>query len=134
MAALVLDASAALRVVLDVDRSHGLLDLLETAEAVYAPSLFVAETGNALWKYVGAKQVSEENALRLHRDSMALVDRFVPDADLFPEALTVAVREKHPVYDALYVVAARRNGAALATFDKRLAALAQRLDIAIAGT
>ena len=129
MAALVLDASAALRVVLDADCSPSLLDSLEAAEAVYAPSLFVVETANALWKYVGAKQASEEEARRLHRDARALVDRFVPDAELFPEALIAAARHKHPVYDVLYVLLARRNGAALATMDKRLAALARRLEV-----
>lgn len=132
MSALVLDASAALRVVLDVAGHDLLLDRLESAEAVYAPSLFVAETANALWKYVTAKQVSEEEALRHHRDAVALVDRLVPDADMFPEALTVAARHKHPVYDALYVIAARRNGAALMTMDKRLMALARQLGITIA--
>jgi len=133
VAALVLDASAALRIVLDAGRHPDLLDLLESAEAVYSPSLFVTETANALWKYVGAKQLAEEDALRLHRDALMLVDRFASDAELFPEALSVAARHKHPVYDVLYVLLARRNGAALATMDKRLAALARRLEVAVAG-
>lgn len=132
MPSLVLDASAALRIVLDAERHPSLLDRVESAEAVYAPSLFVSETANALWKYVGAGHLSEEDALRLHRDAVALVDRLVADVDLFPEALTVASRQKHPVYDALCVVVARRNGAALMTMDKRLLALARRLDIALA--
>lgn len=132
MPALVLDASAALRVVLDAGRHAALVDALEAAEAVYAPSLFVAESANALWKYIGAGQVSEEGAVRLHRDAVALVDCLIPDAELFPEALNVAARQQHPVYDALYVVAARRQGATLLTRDKRLAALARRLDIAVA--
>ena len=70
--------------------------------------------------------------MRLHRDAIALGDRFVTEVDLFPEAMTVAASHRHPVYDALYVVTARRNGATLATFDKRLAALAQKLDVAVA--
>ena len=53
MSALVLDASAALRAVLDADRHGVLLDRIGGAVAVYAPSRFVAETANALWKYVG---------------------------------------------------------------------------------
>jgi predicted nucleic acid-binding protein len=133
MAALTLDASAALRVVLDASRQSATIELLTAADAVYAPSLFVAETANALWKYAGAVHVTEEDALRLHRDAIALVDRYLDDAELFPEALTVAARLRHPVYDALYLVAARRTGSALLTFDKKLATLAQRLDIAVAG-
>jgi predicted nucleic acid-binding protein len=131
MPALVLDASSALRIVLEPSREIETLNKLKRAEAVYAPALFVSETGNALWKYIGAAHITEDNALRLHADAVMLVDRFVPDAELFPEALTVAAHSRHPVYDALYVVTARRKGAGLMTSDKRLAALANRLDIAV---
>jgi predicted nucleic acid-binding protein len=89
MAALTLDASAALRVVLESGRQSATIDLLAAVAAVYAPSLFVAETANALWKHVGVGHIPKEGA--------------------------------------------RRTGAALLTFDKKLAALAQRLDIAVAG-
>ncbi|MFI4970009.1 MAG: type II toxin-antitoxin system VapC family toxin [Lysobacterales bacterium] len=132
MAALTLGASAALRVVLDAGRQSAVIERLAAADAVYAPSLFVAETANALWKYVGAGHVTVEGALRLHRDATALVDRYLDDAELFPETLTVASHLRHPVYDALYLVTARRTGSALLTFDKKLAALAQKLDIALA--
>lgn len=132
MGALVLDASAALRVVLDSARQSAWIELIAAADAVYAPALFVTETANALWKYVGAGHVSEEGALHLHRDATALIDGLVADADLFPEALNVAVRLRHPVYDALYLVAARRTGAALLTADKRLTTLAEKLGIALA--
>lgn len=134
MAALTLDASAALRVALDASRQSATLDLLATAEAVYAPALFVAETANALWKYVVAKQIAADDALRLHRDAVDLVDRHLDDAELFPEALVLASNLGHPVYDALYLVTARRTGSVLSTFDRKLAALAKRLDIPVAGT
>jgi predicted nucleic acid-binding protein len=130
MAALVLDASAALRVVLDPAKHGHFIDAISAADAVYAPALFVAEAANALWKYVGAGHLSNEEAVRLHQDATALVDRYVVDAELLPEALTVASKLRHPVYDALYLVTARRTGAALLTADKRLAAAAQKLDIA----
>jgi hypothetical protein len=43
MAALTLDASAALRVVLESGRQSATIDLLAAVAAVYAPSLFVAK-------------------------------------------------------------------------------------------
>ena len=79
MAALTLDASAVLRVVLESGRQSATIDLLAAVAAVYAPSLFVAETANALWKHVGVGHILKEGA--------------------------------------------RRTGAALLTFDKKLAAL-----------
>jgi predicted nucleic acid-binding protein len=132
MPALTLDASAALRVVLDAERHAGLIDALAQAEAVYAPSLYVAETANALWKYVGAGQLGIEAAMQLHRDALTLVDRFVPDAELFPEAFIAACGSRHPVYDLLYIVTARRTGTVLLSTDKRLNALAQKMEIPLA--
>ncbi len=134
MAALTLDASAALRVVLDASRQSATLDLLATAEAVYAPTLFVVETANALWKYVAAKHIAADDALRLHRDAVDLVDRHLDDAELFPEALVLASNLRHRVYDALYLVTARRTGSVLSTFDKKLTVLAKRIDIPVAET
>jgi predicted nucleic acid-binding protein len=131
MLALVLDASSAMRIVLDPAREVETLQKLKRAEAVYAPMLFVAETGNALWKYVNNGHIAEESARRLHADATMLVDRFVADAELFPEALGVAIHSKHPVYDALYVVTARRKAAGIMTSDRRLAALAAQLDIPV---
>jgi len=131
MPALVLDASSALRIVLDPAREVETLNKLKHAEAVYAPALFVAETANALWKYVNGGHVALDNAKRLHVDATTLVDRFVADSELFPEALIVAADSKHPVYDALYAVTARRKAASIMTSDKRLAALAGRLGIAV---
>ena len=133
MAALTLDASAAIRLALDPARNISVIEAIATADAVYAPGLYTVETANALWKYVAARRVSEEDALRMHRDTAALVDRFVDNADLFPEALTEATRLRHPVYDALYLVTARRTGSILMTFDDKLAAVARKLGLAIAG-
>ena len=55
-----------------------------------------------------------------HREAIALIALFVDDADLFPEALTLAAASDHPVYDALYALMARRHAAVLLTFDRRL--------------
>lgn len=41
----------------------------------------------------------------------------------YPEALHLACSHDHPVVDAVYVVTARRHGARLVTYDRRLHAL-----------
>ena len=102
------------------------------SEAIYAPGLFAVETASGLWKYVGLGKLREDDAARSHGDALALVDRFVDDAELFPEAFYIACRERHPVYDLLYVLTARRTGSALLTVDKRLAALAKKLGVPLA--
>jgi predicted nucleic acid-binding protein len=54
---------------------------------------------------------------------------FVPDATLLDAAMALAGRLLHPIYDCLYLTLARREEAVLATFDRRLAALATQLAI-----
>ena len=129
MAALTLDASAAVTVALDTAKHRNAYDRLVGADSVYAPALFVTETANALWKYVNAKHMSEESALRLHRETTAMIDRLVDDVSLFPEALALAARLRHPVYDTVYLVVARRTESALMTFDAKLAQHARKLEI-----
>jgi predicted nucleic acid-binding protein len=129
MGALTIDASVAVRVVRDRVTHSAMLDRLSVADAVYAPSLFVVETANALWKYVKARHVSEADAVAMHQDASTLVDRSVESAELFPEALLLASQLRHPVYDALYLVTARRTGSTLLTYDKALAEAARKLGI-----
>jgi predicted nucleic acid-binding protein len=127
--ALTIDASVAVNIVRDRMTHAATLDRLSSADAVYAPSLFVVETANALWKYVKAKHLSEADAIAMHQDASTLVDRPVDSAELFTEALLLASQLRHPVYDSLYLVTARRTGSTLLTFDKALADVARKLNI-----
>ena len=49
-----------------------------------------------------------------------MVDEFCGTKDLLREALIEAIRLDHPVYDLLYLVLARREGATLFTLDQKL--------------
>ncbi|HEY6985041.1 MAG TPA: type II toxin-antitoxin system VapC family toxin [Rhodanobacteraceae bacterium] len=129
MGALTIDASVAVRIVRDGSTHASTLDRISAADAVYAPSLFVVETANALWKYVKANLLSDADAIVMHQNASMLIDRSVENAELFPEALVLAAQTGHPVYDSLYLVTARRTGSTLLTFDKVLAKIARKLDI-----
>jgi len=127
----VLDASAALAVVLRQARGTALLETLSQATRVVAPRLFLSETANALWKYVSAGQLPEATALDRLGEATALVVHPLPDESLVPEALTMAVRYKHPVYDSMYAVLARRLSCPVVTLDQRLRKLLSeaRIDV-----
>ena len=129
---LVLDASAAVRVVLGGERAGALLDALEAASAVTAPALLVSEVANAFWKYHRAGALSVEEALAHHAEAVNLVDELTPDSELITEALAEAARRGHPVYDLLYAVLARRRGAAVLTLDERLAGLLGAMEVPVA--
>ncbi len=128
----VLDASAAVGVVLCQPRAERLMEPLEAASLVLAPDLFVSEVCNVFWKYRKADLLDQEQADRALSRSLALTDRLEPAFASYQEAFALAVRHQHPFYDALYLVVARRNNALLLTLDQRLAALATTLDIEVA--
>jgi predicted nucleic acid-binding protein len=123
----VLDASAALHLVLGSEQAGELAAALEACDLVIAPDLFHGEVANALWKYVRAGHLDVEGALACYEEAIALVDEFERDGHLATEALVAAARHDHPVYDCLYLVLARRHGCRLLTKDSRLLALAGRI-------
>jgi len=120
---LVLDASAAMEAVLGRPKAGAVLDLIETATNVHAPELYAAEVANALWKHVRAGDLDLEEAQQALRIALDLIDATTPSRELAEEALATAAAYDHPVYDALYAITARRNGATVCTLDRRLAAL-----------
>ena len=127
----VLDASAAIELLLSRSGANELSELISKAELVLAPDLYVAEVSNALWKHASASGDSGSYQ-ELLDDAVALPDDFVDSASLYREAFALSVKHQHPVYDALYLVVARRNSATMLTVDRRLRSLAATLQIAAA--
>lgn len=124
----VLDASAAVNIVMRTERAGTLIAVLEGCEVVLAPSLFHSEVSNTLWKYVRAGVIDKNTALGRLDEARGLVDSFEPDEQLATEALSQALLHDHPVYDLLYVVLAMRFGARLLSADGKLLRLAARID------
>lgn len=126
---LVLDASAAIGAVRLSSSAAGVLRLCGEASSVMAPSLFASEVANGLWKYVSNGSLQRDEAVASLGEALDLVDLLVPDRDLVEEALVAATRYRHPVYDLLYAVLARRHGAAVLTLDDRLRSLLAQMGV-----
>jgi len=126
---LVLDTSAAVRLVMRAETVDELLEPVSAATLVAAPSLYAGEVANALWKYVKADRLEVETGLERYGEAINLIDDFIPDRELATEAFMEAVRYRHPVYDLLYAVLARRTGCAILTLDQRLKTLAGQIGI-----
>ncbi len=124
-AVVVLDASAAVRAVMDAAAQPRLLDRLAEAASVLAPNLMRVEAANALWRYHRAGVIDATEAHGRHAEICLLVHRFVDEQALFPEALQLAMDRHHPVYDAVYAVTARRHAATVLSFDQRLHGLCE---------
>lgn len=125
---IILDTSAALHVVLQGEHAAQLTQVLEQASQVISPQIVRAELGNALWKYMRWQQMPLDQALQHWEDASGLIDLLLDDADLMPQAISLAARHEHTVYDMLYVAAALQQGARLLTLDKKLRALAAQID------
>ena len=126
----VLDASAAVRLVLREPGSEGLQERLRGASLVLVPSLYFSEVANALWKYASlAADLTPETCAERLTEAEFLVDEVVDDRELIVEAFHQAVTHGHPVYDLLYAVLARRTAARVLTRDRRLAGLLEALSI-----
>lgn len=117
---IVLDASAAIEIANDTPAGRSFRMLFESGEEVCSCELVHAEVTNAYWKYAKAGFMSVDEARARAEAALGLIDRFCPLGDLDKEVLGEAVLLAHPAYDVYYLVLARRLGATLLTFDKKL--------------
>ena len=93
-----------------------------------APTLLLTEVANVLWKLQRAKALpAGSDPQDLLRTAAELVDHLEPDRALQAEALALAIRLNHPVYDCLYLALARREAAMLLSCDQRLLRLAEQV-------
>ena len=118
-AALVVDASVALKWVVEEEGSEAALTL--KGRDLAAPSLLRVEAANALRSLAARKAIAPAAALDLlgllQEAPMALVE---PDDALERRALEIALQLAHPVYDCVYLALAERMGRVLVTADGRL--------------
>lgn len=125
----VLDASVAVRWLVTERGSEEAAALLGRAVGWLAPRLMLTEAAGALRR----KTASGELDATLAAQALdILVDgaeggliHIADDETLVAAALMLAISLKHRVPDCLYLALAEREGAALATADKRLASLAK---------
>lgn len=114
---IVVDASIALKWVLEEPGSDAAEELLEKDLA--APSLWLLEAGNALWRRTVRGELSQAEAEeRLTELTKAPVVSVPLEQDL-PEAMRLAIQLNHPVYDCLYLALAKRLGTYVVTADTR---------------
>lgn len=134
MSVVVLDASAAVRMVTRMDPVPGVSLAVSQADLVTAPWLFGSEVASALWKYVSHDQLSLFEAMSMMSSALSQVDQVVAtDLALLSESLSESCQLNHPVYDMVYAVLARRLGARLATCDRRLARVATSIGVEVVG-
>lgn len=127
---LVVDASVALKWVLDEPGREAADALLD--EELLAPSLWLIEAANTLWKRAMRGEISQAEAAALLAELQSAPVTTTPIESDLGAALELAAALGHPVYDCLYLAAALREGAQVVTADRRFhAAVQANADLAV---
>jgi predicted nucleic acid-binding protein len=126
---LIVDASIAVKWVVEEPGSAAARALLSDGERLIAPDLVLAEIANAVRKKLSRGIISREQAVVAARTAERAFDELVPMRLLAFSAIELALDLNHPVYDCFYLSLAARERLPLVTADDRLRAAAQRANI-----
>lgn len=119
---LVVDASVLVKY---VSREEGWQEARKLISmGVYTVKLALKETANAMWKKAMLGEVNLDKVLEIIKGLYNAVSLIDQDAVL-PEAVEVALKHRITVYDALYIAAAKKLKASLATADEKQAEAAK---------
>ena len=122
----VLDASAALEVVLQRKRAAHFRKHLAEASWVIAPDLFVSEVTNAFWKYYQFTDLPKDTCEAGIDAALSLPDDLIATVELARETFALACLTGRSAYDTFYLTLARRHDALLLTLDEELKAIAAK--------
>ena len=121
---LVIDASVAIKWLLPETDSDKARSVLEEAGAgrfsLLAPELLPVEVASSLWKRANRGELGPEE-IEGHFDRFVAVSpSLIGVAQLTRDALLLAVKYRHPIYDCLYVALALAAQCPLVTADAKL--------------
>ncbi|ARQ01400.1 type II toxin-antitoxin system VapC family toxin [Pseudorhodoplanes sinuspersici] len=130
---LIVDASVAVKWVLPEADSNKAALLRTSDTDIIAPSLVIAEIGNAIWKSAMRGDMNAADAQHALKIVVAHYHRLLPVEDLMTPALAFATDLRHPIYDCFYLALAEREAATLITADERLLAATKKTKIKAKG-
>lgn len=121
----VIDASVVLKCFLpesDTVAADLLLEKFLNDEAsLIAPDVLLVEIANALWKRVVLrKELTAQEATLVYRDLLTMPLSLIPADTLAESALQLAMKHRHPVYDALYCTLAIERQCDFVTADQTM--------------
>lgn len=116
----VVDASVALKWFVPESNSDIAERLLSSGVLLHAPRFLALETTNAAWKNWRKKLVDRSVVESVGNRLAGLVDVWHADEDLYDEAVAMSLSLAHPIFDCIYLAAAKRLGGIVVTADKRL--------------
>ena len=116
---LVVDASVAVKWLVEEEHSDAADRLLDGNHELFAPRLMASEAGNALWRKVRMGELERSRAGALAAAISEMAVRWTEDEEVGPDAVRLSLALNRPVYDCVYLALAHRLGATLVTADVR---------------
>jgi predicted nucleic acid-binding protein len=117
MSALVVDASVAVKWVVDEEGSEAAAEL--AIEDLEAPDLLYVEAANVLWTKAQRRELTEAEAAERLALLLEAPLRLIPSKGLLERAQALAFELEHPVYDCVYLALALDRDTELVTADGR---------------
>ena len=130
MTAYVVDASVAVKWLVYEESSDIAVAFARSNNSFVTPRMIVTEVANALARKAIQGAISSEDAKQQFTKLPYFFDEIFSVDDLVANALYNACQFRHPIYDLIYVEAARRRGIQLVTADQRLSANLANSDLA----
>jgi predicted nucleic acid-binding protein len=117
---LVIDASIAIKWVIEERGTAAALRLRQQHARFIAPDVLIAECANILWKKVTRKELSRHEAVLAARLLQGADLELLPTRSLLETATMIAIDLDHPAYDCVYIALAAANDCPFVTADERL--------------
>lgn len=124
----IIDASVATAWFVSITTSKN-AEPLRLRQGLAAPALLKVELTNSLLKYVRAGQLPGRQVFAAVEQVGMLVEHWSEDAALLAVATDIAVSNNHKIYDCIYLALALTRREPVATADRRMAVLAEKLHI-----
>ena len=122
----VIDVCGVVEILLHKEKAGKFYKTLQEATLVVAPDLYVSELTNVLWKYYTVNNFSKDRCIKYIKKGIDYIDTFINAKELWEESFSEGIKNKHSVYDMLYMITARRNSGILVTNDSVLASICKK--------
>ena len=117
----VLDASAAVKLVIDEIGYSAMMNLYHKCEYLYAPTLVKYEIANALYNKCRYEGLAENDMHSNIHDFLNLKKIYIIEEDQITDATIMAHEIRHDsIYDLTYCALAIAHGLPLVTYDQNL--------------
>ena len=120
MKRIVPDASIVAAAFFQEEHADAAQKILASGRTLIAPDLLYAEIANVIWKRRHLGEITDDEAIELLNDALALPIEIITCRDLVDAALPLALLTRRTVYDCLYLAAALNSNATFITADRRL--------------